>query len=69
VICNVCEGNSARGREIRTCRDCLAESMFKRKMITKKTAQKFCVCFKFGHDLEKLDKSKKKRLERVLGNE
>ena len=54
MICPVCVGESARGKDVRTCRDCLAESMFKRKMITKKTAQKFCECFKFDHDKTKL---------------
>jgi len=65
VICNACAGYSGRGTEVRTCRDCLVESELKRKMIDLKTANKFCECFKFGHDKEKLDKSKKKRVESV----
>ena len=69
VICPVCVGESARGNAVRTCRDCLAESMFKRGMILEKTAHKFCQCFKFGHDKEKLWGSEKKRVERVLGYE
>ena len=54
MICPVCDGEAARGKDLRTCRDCLAEGMFKRKMITKKTAQKFCDCFKVNHDKTKL---------------
>ena len=67
MICPVCDGESGRGRDVRTCRDCLAESMLKRKRLTLETAQKFCECFRFGHDKEKLEKAQKKRLERVLG--
>ena len=54
-MCNVCEGNSMRGKTLRTCKDCLAESMFKRKELTEKTAKKFCECFKAGHDKTKLE--------------
>ncbi len=56
MICPVCVGESARGKEVRTCRDCLAESMYKRKMMNLKTAHKFCECFKFDHDKRKLEK-------------
>jgi len=59
LICNVCAGESGRGRDIRTCRDCVAENMWKGKRLTLETAQKFCECFKFGHDKEKMDKAHK----------
>jgi len=67
VICPTCVGESAVGNKVRTCRDCLAESMFKRGMMVEKTAFKFCRCFAFGHDKEKLNGFEKKRLERVSG--
>jgi len=57
VSCPVCVGESAKGNEVRTCRECLAESMFKREMIDLKTAHRFCECFKFNHNREKLDKA------------
>jgi len=40
--------------KVRTCRDCLAESMLKNGTISKKSALKFCNCFKTGHDKTKL---------------
>ena len=65
MICPVCDGESGRGKEIRTCRDCVAEGMFKRKQLTKKTAYKFCICFRYDHDKEKVEKFEKKRVESV----
>jgi len=53
MICQVCAGESIRlegDKEIiRTCRECLAESLFNRGFISDSSALKFCSCYAGDH--------------------